>query len=255
MTCGYLPFEDPNTNILYKKILACEYKIPQTLSQTLKDLMKKILNTKPEKRVTIPDIRTHDWYTKIRSVEMEGVIVGKDRIPIIQEFIEALKNHFNGENLEQATTFVQNNKHNQVTSTYYLLLKKKERMTGKNYVFEQVTFDKNKTLYSTSNLKGNFTKGFDQMSMNSTQKLFGQTYAKSEGKSFIENRDAKSIGGTSSVTRGDSSITRRVTDIINLPSKAFTPSNRPVLSNTKIDNNTALQTFNADTIKAAGNKG
>ena len=38
--------------------------------------MKKILNTKPEKRINIPDIRTHDWYTKIRSVEMEGVIVG-----------------------------------------------------------------------------------------------------------------------------------------------------------------------------------
>ena len=60
-----------------------------------------------------------------------------------------------------------------MTSTYYLLLKKKERMTGKNYVFEQVTFDKNKNLYSTSNLNGHFTKGFDSISMNSTQKLFG----------------------------------------------------------------------------------
>jgi hypothetical protein len=45
-----------------------------------------------------------------------------------------------------------------VTSTYYLLLKKKERITGKNYVFEQVTFEKRKNLYSTNNLKGNMTK-------------------------------------------------------------------------------------------------
>ena len=74
--------------------------------------MKKVLNTDPGKRITIGDIRSHDWYTKIRSVEMDGVIVGKDRIPVISEFIDMLKEHFNGENLEQATTFVLNNKHN-----------------------------------------------------------------------------------------------------------------------------------------------
>ena len=45
--------------------------------------MKKILNTNPDKRINIGDIRTHDWYSKIRSVEMEGVIIGKDKIPVI----------------------------------------------------------------------------------------------------------------------------------------------------------------------------
>ena len=68
-----------------------------------------------------------------------------------------------------------------MTSTYYLLLKKKERVTGKNYVFEQVTFDKRKNLYSTSNLKGNYSRGLE-VGLNSTQKLFGQTYARSEGR-------------------------------------------------------------------------
>jgi len=74
--------------------------------------MKKILNTNPDKRIGIADIRTHDWYTKIRSVEMEGVIIGRDKIPVIQEFLEQLKTHFTGENLDQATTYIQNNKHN-----------------------------------------------------------------------------------------------------------------------------------------------
>jgi hypothetical protein len=83
---------------------------------------------------------------------MNGIIVGKDRIPVIPEQLENLKAHFSGENLDQAQTFVQNNKHNQVTSTYYLLMKKKERQTGKNYVFEQVTFEKRKTPYSSSNI-------------------------------------------------------------------------------------------------------
>ena len=29
MICGYLPFEDPNTTTLYKKIIAGDYSIPK----------------------------------------------------------------------------------------------------------------------------------------------------------------------------------------------------------------------------------
>jgi 5'-AMP-activated protein kinase catalytic alpha subunit len=32
MVCGFLPFEDPKTSNLYKKILAGEYKLPKFLS-------------------------------------------------------------------------------------------------------------------------------------------------------------------------------------------------------------------------------
>jgi 5'-AMP-activated protein kinase catalytic alpha subunit len=39
MVCGYLPFEDPNTNILYKKIMSADYSIPSTVSSECKDLM------------------------------------------------------------------------------------------------------------------------------------------------------------------------------------------------------------------------
>ena len=100
MVCGYLPFEDPNTNKLYKKILACDYVIPGFISPSNKDLLQKILNTDPAKRFKITDIRTHEWYTKIRSVEMEGIIVGKDRIPVIHDQLQELKAHFSGDNLE-----------------------------------------------------------------------------------------------------------------------------------------------------------
>jgi len=47
MLCGYLPFEDPNTSQLYKKILNGDYKIPKFVSNEGKDLIKNILNTDP----------------------------------------------------------------------------------------------------------------------------------------------------------------------------------------------------------------
>ena len=57
---------------------------------------------------------------------------------------------------EQYETFVKNNKHNQVTSTYYLLLKKRERKTGRNYLFELVT-SKKRTGVSGQAKEGSFT--------------------------------------------------------------------------------------------------
>jgi 5'-AMP-activated protein kinase catalytic alpha subunit len=62
MSCGYLPFEDPNTNKLYKKILNCDYLIPGFISAACKDLIKKVLNTDPLSRYTVRDIRSHEWW-------------------------------------------------------------------------------------------------------------------------------------------------------------------------------------------------
>lgn len=127
---------------------------------------------------------------------MEGIVINKDRIPIIFEILDQLKNHFNGENLDNATTFVQNNKHNQVTSTYYLLLKKKERQTGKNYVYEQVTFEKRKNLYSTSNLKQKRAdlEPLGMAAMSGSGHQFyqkGNSYCKSEGRPTLESEQKK----------------------------------------------------------------
>jgi 5'-AMP-activated protein kinase catalytic alpha subunit len=53
MVCGYLPFEDPQTSNLYKKIIAGKYKAPKFLSTEVKDLLKNILNTDPDTRYSI----------------------------------------------------------------------------------------------------------------------------------------------------------------------------------------------------------
>ena len=39
MTCGYLPFEDPNTGNLYKKILSADFEMPNFLSSEAQDLI------------------------------------------------------------------------------------------------------------------------------------------------------------------------------------------------------------------------
>ena len=122
MICGYLPFEDPNTGELYKKILACEYKLPKFISAEVKDLIKSILNVDPETRASIADIRKHPWYSQVTGESYQGILVGYDQIPVdtgILKKLDSLK--VNSEYVKQC---LEANKHNSSTTGYYLLLKK-----------------------------------------------------------------------------------------------------------------------------------
>lgn len=92
MVCGYLPFEDPNTSALYKKILAGDYTIPKFVSADAKDLLKGVLNTDPEKRLTLKDIKNHRWMAQARlPTQCDGLIVGYHRIPTDMDILEQLK--------------------------------------------------------------------------------------------------------------------------------------------------------------------
>lgn len=73
MVAGYLPFEDPKTSNLYKKIMSADYQMPKFLSPECKDFITKILNTDPETRFRIQDIRGHAF--------MKFNLVGVDPIP------------------------------------------------------------------------------------------------------------------------------------------------------------------------------
>ena len=64
MLCGYLPFEDKNNEILFKKILKCKYELPSHIRSRSKDIIRKILVTNPNERITIPEIKKHPFYLR-----------------------------------------------------------------------------------------------------------------------------------------------------------------------------------------------
>lgn len=71
------------------------------------------------------------------------------------------------------------------------------------------------------------------MGLSSTQRLFGQTYARSEGRPGLpvgaDYTDVRShivsSANTTHQNNREESIHKRVADIINLPSKAIAPAN------------------------------
>jgi 5'-AMP-activated protein kinase catalytic alpha subunit len=62
MLCGYLPFEDANTNKLYKKIMSGDYEQPKVLTGESKDILRHLLDVNPETRYKINQVRESRWY-------------------------------------------------------------------------------------------------------------------------------------------------------------------------------------------------
>ena len=148
MLCGYLPFEDPNTDKLYKKICNCDYSIPNYISEQGKDLIRKILNTDPDDRYNLMQIRSHPWF--VNNLEKfnrqnnkfndlndhlnpnECKINPQIIIDMVEKYKLPQKPSKSGEPGLSHTPFevyhilksLAHNKHNDSTTTYYLLHKK-----------------------------------------------------------------------------------------------------------------------------------
>ncbi|CAM0958224.1 unnamed protein product [Alopecurus aequalis] len=64
MLVGYLPFEERNMVVLYQKIFKGDTQIPEWLSPGVQDLLRRILEPDPKKRINMAEIKTHEWFQK-----------------------------------------------------------------------------------------------------------------------------------------------------------------------------------------------
>ena len=64
MLAGYLPFDDPQLDDLFKKIQRGDYRMAKGFSDSVKDLISKMLIVDPKKRITLDACMRHPWFTK-----------------------------------------------------------------------------------------------------------------------------------------------------------------------------------------------
>lgn len=95
MTCGYLPFENKDTSIMYTKVVKGDYEIPKHLSDEIQVLIRGLLTVDPKRRFSTQEVKRSSWFQKFKIQEArEGVIVGRHEIPVIYKtnfiFIEGI---------------------------------------------------------------------------------------------------------------------------------------------------------------------
>lgn len=64
MVCGVLPFDNKQSDILYKLICEGKYRpFSNDISYDCRDLIEKIFNINPQKRISLERIKVHPWFT------------------------------------------------------------------------------------------------------------------------------------------------------------------------------------------------
>lgn len=121
MVCGYLPFEDKNNDKLYKKILDCKIDFPSHVGDLSRDMINRLLTVNPTKRINFEEIKQHSFFklsiTMINKSNL-GLYLNKVDNMILEKMVEM------GFNKEKIIKDVEANNHNNVTTTYELLLNK-----------------------------------------------------------------------------------------------------------------------------------
>lgn len=64
LSAGYLPFNDSNLMMMYKKIYKGEYRCPKSMSSDLKRFISRLLDTNPDTRITVDEITRDPWFRK-----------------------------------------------------------------------------------------------------------------------------------------------------------------------------------------------
>ena len=126
MLCGKLPFYDDDNQILYDKILEGKYETPDHLSKDVLDLLSKILEIDPKKRINFEGIKSHPWFSLIdkRYLMHKGINVNEDIIPIDEEILQKMEKLGINNKVEIRYNILKNY-HNKITTIYDLLLKQK----------------------------------------------------------------------------------------------------------------------------------
>lgn len=62
MVCGSLPFDDDQLAILFQKIREGRFFLPNYISRDVRDLINRMLQPNPVKRIKIHEIQQHSWY-------------------------------------------------------------------------------------------------------------------------------------------------------------------------------------------------
>ena len=127
MLCGYLPFDDKNNDNLFKKILKCNIEFPKKknviISENAKDLIRKILQPEPSKRITLEDILQHPFlvYGNKKYKEKIKLDINKQDKLII-DYMTNILGISNKNNIIRKN--INDNRHNHITTIFYLLKKK-----------------------------------------------------------------------------------------------------------------------------------
>ena len=132
MICGCFPFQEEDNSKLFKKIIQGKFTIPMHVSTQGRELLYKLLEINPRKRINISQIKRNSWIKIYCPKEINfngrifdiGLNLNKYVVPIDEEIVEELSSKYNLSKVKIRISILMN-KSNDYTTLYEILLNKK----------------------------------------------------------------------------------------------------------------------------------
>ncbi|XP_062333825.1 maternal embryonic leucine zipper kinase isoform X1 [Osmerus eperlanus] len=125
LLCGYLPFDDDNCMVLYRKITRGKFDNPHWLSPGSVQLLNQMMQVEPRRRVTVHALLDHPWMVAGYGSPVEWhskLPLGHIDEDCITEMAVNMKR-----SRQSTTKLVKEWAYDQTTATYLLLQSKKQR--------------------------------------------------------------------------------------------------------------------------------
>ncbi|KAK9509203.1 hypothetical protein O3M35_006567 [Rhynocoris fuscipes] len=128
LVCGSLPFDGPTLCSLKNKVLSGKFRIPFFMSRECEQLIRQMLLTDPERRMSIKQIRAHKWMGQIpldpRYEAAEEATESEE--PVINMAVVEHMLQLPGLTKEMIIDAVKNNAFDHTSAIYHLLVDKLE---------------------------------------------------------------------------------------------------------------------------------
>jgi len=146
LVSGRLPFDDKSKNLgaLLNKVKSGKFEMPENLSEDLQDLISKMLQVDPSKRLCIKEIKKHEWFKKMKKEmnenkeehkeeeeeeeEQEKFVVEKDNVD--EDILKSMLSMGFKDSNEVVTQLVKEEKN--IETVLYLLLLDRKKERNKN---------------------------------------------------------------------------------------------------------------------------
>ena len=195
MLCGYLPFEDDNNDILFKQILKAKIDYPSHLSDLSKDLLKKIIEINPEKRIKIEEIKKHPFYLLGKKIYNKKFKKSKynSRVNSTKELNIELNNHMETQDSDEKDKRKRKRQEN-LFSEYIkteIINRKKEMNNEKEYTLQNELINNNKLGLLSKCVNDNTGKSINKEKNNEDKSENGIKTNKNTTQIFLTNRAGK----------------------------------------------------------------
>merc|ERR1719453_923564 len=130
--CGCFPFTARSYPELYQRIIRGQYRLPDFLSHSAKDVIRSLLVVDPCRRATLPQVRSIAWVRQKgaftpRYPPHSAHLISNDPADDLDESVLEQMEEF-GMMKETIIQEVLNKRHTSCSTCYYLLLSKKARL-------------------------------------------------------------------------------------------------------------------------------